>query len=437
MNSLYWIKTALARSRITGDPKRIQLYRNIRLRNLLRYANRHAPYYQRLFERSGIDPEDIQDVSDLHRLPVTSKTDLRSCPEDTISNEVDASTLRTKFTTGSTGEPFRIRRTYWESGVLNMILQRCFRVYGMRSRDTVAVISMHAQTNRTSGIPSIISFVMNRGMGTRIHLDCLADPEQLADQLMRIKPDVILSYAGILARVGDLISERNRSKWRPRFLLSGSETLTSLRRRQIEEGFGSRVYDYYAAFESGVIAWECPETGLYHVADDHIILELERDGRSVPAVDGERGETIITNLHTFSMPFIRYRLNDTVVCGPSRCPCGAPFSTLRAIEGRRIDYFFLPDGRHVHPLGISRSFVQSCPGIKQYQIVQESLNRITLRIVGSPSFPQSALTDIPAAVKTYLGADVHVDIILLDHMEPEPTGKFRLFVSNVTPPGLS
>lgn len=420
------------RAGIPASRKDIEDYRNVRLKKLLDHAWKHVPYYRKLFDQAGITPEHIREVSGLNKLPVSTKDDLRAHDGLMLSDKISPARLITKFTTGSTGEPFHIRRTFWEAGVSGMVMMRNFRSYGWRRQDTVAVISMHARARRKAGLPRIISGAMNYYAGKRVHLNCLGDPESLADQILRIRPDIVLSYAGILARIGDILSERKMPDWRPRFLLSGSETLTPIRRRQMEAGFGARAYDYYAAYESGMIAWECRETGLYHVADDHIILEVEQDGKPVPPADGVHGETVITNLHSLSMPFIRYRLNDTVVCGPATCPCGAPFSTLRSIEGRRIDYFILPDGRHIHPLGISRAFIQACPGIKQYQIIQETPDRITVRIVHSPSHPHIGIAAIPEQVKNYVGMNLQVNIDFVDHLRPEPTGKYKLFASHVS-----
>ncbi len=79
-------------------------------------------------------------------------------------------------------------------------------------------------------------------------------------------------------------------------------------------------------------------------------LGFTKDGR--PAAPGERGEVVLTALHSFAMPFIRFRLGDIVTKGDSHCACGQPFATIRSVQGRMFDYFPLPDGRLVHPYEI-------------------------------------------------------------------------------------
>ena len=48
---------------------------------------------------------------------------------------------------------------------------------------------------------------------------------------------------------------------------------------------------------------------------------------------------VATNLHAYSMPFIRYSLGDIVTRGSNGCSCGQPFQTIRAIQGLKAAGF--------------------------------------------------------------------------------------------------
>ena len=432
MKSFQWIKDSFEQKKALRSSEKMELYRNSLVRRLVAHAYRNVPYYRRLFDQSGIVPGDIRAVEDLARVPVSTKNDMRKHADDTLSTLESPRRLLTRYTTGSSGEPFHIRLSIWEAGLSLRHGRRRMAEYGSPRGDLTAVLTLHADSDSKSRMADLAKPVLNWYAGRRVHLSCREDPERLLKRLQTLQPDVVLGYSGILAELGELLRGRRETEWRPRYLLSGSETLTPLRRRSIEEGFGARVYDFYAARETGMIAWECPSTGLYHVADDNIIINLEQDGKPVPSEDGVQGETIVTNLHAYAMPFIRYRLNDAVVKGPPSCPCGSPFSTLRVVLGRRMDYFTLHDGRRVHPLGIARSFIEECPFIRQYQIVQETHDRIALRAVIAPSTPESRLREIPERIREYLEAEVEVRIDVLDRIPPEPSGKHRLFASHVS-----
>jgi phenylacetate-CoA ligase len=410
------------------SPEAIRCYRDRQLARLIAEVYRHVPYYRTLLDQAGVSPVDIRCVEDLVRIPISSKDDLRRRPQTVLSDRRTLFPPQHLFTSGSSGEPLHIRRTYGENAISRVIKHRNLSAYGLRRRDRKAIISMYASKQHKARLAKRFLTALLNLWDRRILFSCLEKPEEMLTELDRLQPDVVMGYAGVLARLGDLYTTRPPKGWTPQIVLSSAEMLTPLHRRQIEVGFGAPVYDFYAANETGLIAWQCPETGLYHVADDHIVLELEQDGEPVAREDGARGATIVTNLHAYTMPFIRYRLDDVVVCGPSPCPCGAPFSTLRAIEGRSMDYFVLSDGRHIHPYDISTAFIRAEPAIRQYQIVQESPDTLILRIVPTAITPQPDFDYIPGRIREHLGMGVNVRIEQVDALEPGPTGKYRRFV---------
>ncbi|MDP6106970.1 MAG: hypothetical protein QGI33_00850 [Candidatus Brocadiia bacterium] len=140
--------------------------------------------------------------------------------------------------------------------------------------------------------------------------------------LRRYRPDVLGGYPGTLARLAEAITERDRRDISPRILAAGGGVLTGGMHGQIRTGFQAPVYDLYGSYELPLIAWECKETGELHTCDDGVIVEVLRNGR--PAGPGEQGELVGTNLHSFAMPFIRYRQGDVVTRGAGRCTCGLP-----------------------------------------------------------------------------------------------------------------
>ncbi|MDA1314968.1 MAG: hypothetical protein O2968_16685, partial [Acidobacteria bacterium] len=168
--------------------------------------------------------------------------------------------------------------------------------------------------------------------------------------------------------------------------------------------------------------WECPETGLYHVCDNSLIVEVLRNGR--PVGEGETGELVGTALHSYAMPFIRYRLGDVVTRGPASCPCGAPFSTLGRIQGRLIDRFPLPDGSSIHPFQIE-VLLEGQGWIRRFQIIQETKESFRISIVarGVP-VPQQVRT-VEGLLRESLGPGVQVKIDLVDQIPPSSaSGKF-------------
>jgi phenylacetate-CoA ligase len=178
------------------------------------------------------------------------------------------------------------------------------------------------------------------------------------------------------------------------------------------------------------LASECGETGELHVCEDGVIFEVLTDGR--PANPGERGEVVCTNLHAFAMPLIRYRLGDIVTKGTETCKCGSPYATIRAVQGRMIDYFQLPGNRWLHPYAIGTILTGITPSwIHQFQVTQELQNRLVIHIVSSGNPSRQQIEALRAPLADLLGSEVECRIDLVPDIRVEVSGKFRVHRSHV------
>jgi phenylacetate-CoA ligase len=213
-------------------------------------------------------------------------------------------------------------------------------------------------------------------------------------------------------------------------VITGGEVLTSHMRHHIQEGFCVPVFDSYGSIEFNLLAWECQSTGEYHSCDDGMITEVLQDG--VPVAEGERGDVVGTDLHSFAMPLIRYKLDDVVTKGLEVCRCGQPFSTIRSIQGRILDYFRLSDGRLVHPYEFPLGR-EKFPWIREFQIIQHSVDRIVMKIAPFQTPSSDGLRALLEPMKKLLGHDVTFEIELVSDIPREASGKCRVYRSFVQP----
>jgi phenylacetate-CoA ligase len=214
----------------------------------------------------------------------------------------------------------------------------------------------------------------------------------------------------------------------PRLVLCGGEVLGAAARRMIEDAFSAPLFDFYGAHEFNLLAWQCPRGDGYHVCDDNVVVEIVDDsGRPVQV--GEVGEVVATALHSYTMPFIRYRTGDLAVRGPEVCGCGAPFSTLRAIQGRAADYLKLPGGRRVHPYAITGHLAErEAAWVSQHQIVQTDVRHVRLNMRTARTPTPDDLERVRRLATGILGPDVRFDLALVDHFPPHPSGKFHPYL---------
>jgi len=399
--------------------ERLRTFQARRLRALIRHSYRRIPYYRRLFDRVRLNPDDIRTLDDLPRIPISEKSDFEDAPvEDVTARGVDLRTIVTYPTSGSTGEPMLVRCTLFESRLLRAFRIQAMMQLGLRATDRRSfLLTVKGPEGRRFHEP----FGIFRGRKT----NALWPVPRIAADLRGWNPHVIRGFPSTLSDVASELTDDDRREIRPRFITTDSEILTPDMRRQIEEGFGAPVFDVYDCYECNVLAWQCPTERQYHVMDAAVIVEVLRDGR--PVAPGETGEVVITPLHSWTAPLIRYKIGDLAERGPDRCPCGAPCSCITRIEGRLQDRFVLAGGRSFNPQILTAFVYPLLPNLRRYQIVQEAIDRIVVRLQPIPTSPPTVeqIELMKRRILNGLGATVALRVEFVDHIPSEPNGKFR------------
>jgi phenylacetate-CoA ligase len=414
--------------------EQILAFQTRRLQALVRHASRQVPYYRRLFEQAGLRPDDIRSLDDLSRIPITSRADLQRLPPgDALAEGAEPDKLILRSTSGASGEPLRIRRTYFEEYLLRAFRLREQLAVGMRLTDRRAGVGLAHRPEGLERVPGGRPFYSRLGLLRREQVDNLLPAEEILARLRTVEPDVLGGYGGSLAWITGSMTEEDRARIRPRLVLTGAETLTPEMRQQISQGFGAPVFDFYGSHEYNLLASECPRGGRYHVAEWNVILEVLRDGR--PAGPGEEGEVVASALHSHTMPFIRYRLNDLVTVGETPCSCGAPVSTLSRILGRTIEQFLLPDGKLIHPYALVVPLLAEAPWLRRYQIVQDRADRVLVKIIPLTNPSAEAVAAVARRLAAALEGQLAVEVELVEDIPPEPNGKYRPYYSLVNRPG--
>jgi phenylacetate-CoA ligase len=331
--SAAWRHTHAARAELRA-------WQDARLRRLVIHAYESVPLYRRLFDLHRLHPRHIRGVVDLDLIPFTDKAEMRrQGPARLLARGHDADSLLTVRTSGSSGEPFAIRRTWLEDKLQYLLRLRAFRAFGVRPTDRVVAVGVAGRPAVGDPLlvgPSLRAFGFHR----RELIDGLQEPAQIAAQLRETRPDVLIGLPGVLDRLGAPELADAVSQVRPRVVILGGEVATPVMRLRIRQTFAAPLFETYASQECPLMAWECRHSGDLHTCDDGVLVEVLRDGSAVNP--GERGDVVVTNLHAYAMPFIRYRIGDLATQG-APCRCGAPFSTIGDVRRRMID-LLLPDG---------------------------------------------------------------------------------------------
>mgnify|MGYP001547689693 FL=1 len=409
-----------------ATPRAIADFRDRQLRLLAEHAYRNVPYYRRLYDEHGVHPGSIRGAADMPLLPAVTKTHFRATPEeDRVASGLRPELLISAASSGSSGRPFMIRRTWLEQNVLHLLRIRDQRAYGIARGDrTLNILNpkqRHARDNKWLGTTLKALKLHTDSRRVSIH----RTPAQIAEEVRACQPVMLSGYPNMLSRVGDALQRGPGVPPSVRIALTGAETLTPELRSRIEGRLGVPVRDQYGSNECNLMAWECPLGGPLHVCDDSVLLEIVAPDGS-PVAPGERGEVLVTALHSFAMPLIRFRIGDLAELGSGLCDCGAPFSTIRGVRGRMLDMFPLPDGRVIHAYYLTESLIMDDPDwIECFQITQERVDRITMQIVARYTPTASRIEAIYAQGRALLGEGVEFELSIVDDIPSDPSGKFR------------
>jgi phenylacetate-CoA ligase len=211
-------------------------------------------------------------------------------------------------------------------------------------------------------------------------------------------------------------------------VMTFAEALPEGLRARCLERWGAKLVDAYSAQEVGVIALQCPSADHYHVVAEHVLVELVRnDGRACEI--GESGRVLVTDLHNFVMPLLRYEIGDYAEAG-APCACGRGLPALSRIMGRARNMLLLPSGDRVWPRFHSDDLA-TCAPVSKFQLVQKAVDRVDARLVVARPLSASEEQALRDLMVERLGGSVRVRLDFVEDIERNPGRKYEDFVSEI------
>jgi len=405
------------------SPEAIKYIQKKKLQRLIRHSYEKVPYYRQLFDSLGLKPEDVQSTEDLKKLPLLSKKIIKSLPfEQFIAKGIDIKKCRTALTSGSTGTPLRVYYDWRDARMIGVALVRNFLAFGIKPWYRIADFFSFAELPRKRRVFDRL------GIWRSFKLSGWEESEDWLKKLQIWKPQAIYGSIMTLKHLAMTIREKGSKEINPQIAISTAAVLDEASRSIISSVFQAKVFDFYASWEGGNIAWECPQCAGYHVNSDMVVLEVIKDGK--PVLPGQEGEVVITNLHSYAMPFIRYRQEDVAVLSKDKPICSRPFPIIKQLKGRLTDFIIHPSGRRFTPL-LLFNVLGNTPGVAQYRIVQEEIDLLCIEIVPLKNFSQSYSGTIERELKKILGQEMKIEVSLVRQIKTKPQHKRRIVLSKI------
>ncbi|MRR50938.1 MAG: phenylacetate--CoA ligase family protein [Rhodocyclaceae bacterium] len=344
------------------------------LRQTLTYARRQVPTYADRLP-SAVAAADF-DWATFRRLPILTRVQAQQEGERLWARQTpaDHGALGSGQTSGSTARPLTHHHTE-----LEMLWRRAItlRDHLWHGRDLSWRFATIRAKTKSQDYPSwgggtgVVAFT-----GPAAVLSMTEDVDTQFNWLMAQDPDILHTHPTNLNALLQLAERRGLQPSRLKCVSTFSETLPAELRQRLRRVWGLELSDIYSADECGPIALQCPENEHYHVQAEHVLVEVV-DEAGQPCPVGVPGRVVITTLHNFAMPLIRYEIGDYAELGPP-CACGRGLPVLTRILGRSRNIMRRPDGKSIWPTMPGTLWLAVAP-IEQFQVIQVALDSIEVR----------------------------------------------------------
>jgi len=399
------------------------------LRTMIEYAYTNVPYYHRVFRELNIKPDDIKGISDLERLPILTKEIIKQNWDEFIPLNINKTRYYSQATGGSTGTPLKYRLDKFDRFLGGALMYRGWGYGGYKLGDKMvflAGLSLNVGT-KAHEISRNIKKLSSYDMGEE-------DMRSYVKIINLLNPRFIRGQAYSIYFFSKWIKDNDLSIQNPLSVFTTAEMLYPHMREMIEDVFNCKVYDGYGLNDGGISAYECPEHSGLHIDTERSVMEVvNQDGHQMN--DGE-GQILATSLHNYAMPFIRYDTGDLGHIISENCNCGRGYRLLKRVTGRQLEMLMTPEGKYIHGFFFNH-ILKEINGVKEFQVLQKTLNKIVIKIVPEDDFDDKLLDQINkqlVPIRELIGRKSEaweVEFKIVEKIERTRGGKFRYVINEM------
>jgi phenylacetate-CoA ligase len=413
------------------SPERWKDWQDERLAYILERSAKHVPYYREHWNKRKQNG-DRASIDQIQNWPILKKVDVRENPQAFIADDCNPRRMYQEHTSGSTGTPVKLWFSRQALFSWFALFEARWRRWNGVSRATRwGMVGGQQVTPFEQKKPPF--WVWNAGFNQLYMSTLHIRPDFLSYYLQAIEQyslDYLYGYASGLYWLA-IQAEQEKVQIPLKVVLTDAEPLYEWQRSVIHKAFDCPVRETYGQAEMVCAGGECehgkihlwPEIGFNELVDEH-------DHAVKP---GLAGRLIGTSLTNENMPLVRYDTTDMAIFSdPANvCACGRSLPMVEKILGRFDDFIVTPDGRHVMLIDIIFSPEMH---LREAQIIQESLERFTVRVVPTEDWSDLDRDVISSAIRRRVG-NVQVTVELTSAIERTWAGKFKVMVSKLQQPG--
>jgi len=367
-------------------------------------------------------------------VPVLKRLDAVELGDSLVSASVPDShgEVTSRATSGSTRIPLVFKVTQLHYTMLRCIMARYNRWHGLDYSKNLAIIQGYSAGEATwpQGLQNESWAIPALQPDKPGQLHCLninTPVDRQVEWLHRIKPDYLISFPSNLRAIALAIEEEEKPiKFRG--VASFAEVLTPESRSIIARVLGSNPADCYSSRECGCLALQSPLSDNLLVQSEVTFLEI-LDEHDRPCEPGEMGRVVVTSLHNYAQPLIRYDLGDFATFGLNDAS-GLPFPVLSNIHGRTRNLFRFP-GNILMQIDFETKLIRHYLNPKQWQVAQVGDTTLEIRIVPGCDPSEMDTQGMDRYIRDLLSMDLTINYKIVTELTNPRTGKHEDYICEI------
>ncbi|MFM7332223.1 MAG: phenylacetate--CoA ligase PaaK [Brachymonas sp.] len=386
-----------------------------RLQSTLMHAYENSPVYRAKFDAAGVKPGNVKSLTDLSKLPFTTKKDLRDAYPFGMFAVPREKIVRIHASSGTTGKPTVVGYTQNDIDMWANLVARSIRASGAKPGDMVHVSYGYG--------------LFTGGLGAHYGAEKLGltvvpfgggQTERQVQLIMDFKPTIIMVTPSYMLAIADEMERQciDPRKTSLRIGIFGAEPWTNEMRASIEQRLNIQAVDIYGLSEvmGPGVANECVETkDGPTIWEDHFYPEIIDPETGAVLPDGEFGELVFTSLTKEALPIIRYRTRDLTRLLPGTA------RTMRRMEKitGRSDDMMIVRGVNVFPSQIEELILKQAALSAHYQCILSKdgpMDALTVAVETKPGVAvdsesaRAASNALAHDIKTYIGSSAAIEL---------------------------
>ena len=401
------------------DRDELKKVQSERLRETVERVYYNVPYYRNKMQEAGLGPEHIQSTDDLHKLPYTTKQDLRDNYPFGLFAVPMSEIVRVHASSGTTGKPTVVGYTHRDIATWSEVMARTLTCAGANRHDFIHVAYGYGLFTGGLGIhyggeKIGASVIPVSGGNTSRQLQLMHD---FGSTVLACTPSYALFLSEAIEESGI-----DRKELKLRVGVFGAEPWTENMRKEIEEKLSIKAIDIYGLSEviGPGVASECLSQQGLHISEDHFLPEII-DPRTLEVMpQGETGELVFTTITKEGLPLIRYRTRDLTRLNYAKCTCGRTMVRMEKCLGRSDDMLIIR-GVNLFPSQIESVILEMSEIKPHYLLIVDRVNNldtIELQVEVDEAFFQDKISQlqslrnkIQCSLESTLGLGIKVTLV--------------------------